>query len=190
MTLDCSKILVKHEQLCLLPSHKISAHLTSESERSRYFLEVTSNWDLNTKWLTTRSQKLQNPWDFGTHKIYVFYICSKFQPYWWWPQRDITFKRNWFQNWDWNFRCLDLSQYKSKWHEISLTHIFLYVYKITKLQTQKSLNEGDMTKKPDLTHSFQKLLTLTIQVQMTWNFSHTYIPIWSIRSQSYRPKKA
>jgi hypothetical protein len=29
-----------------------------------------------------------------THKIYVLYICSKFQPYWWWPQRDITFKRN------------------------------------------------------------------------------------------------
>jgi hypothetical protein len=24
---------------------------------------------------------------------------------------------------------------------------------------------------------------------MTWNFSHTYISIWSIRSQSCRPKK-
>jgi hypothetical protein len=31
--------------------------------------------------------------------------------------------------------------------------------------------------------------SLTIQVQMTWNFSHTYIPVWSIRSQSYKPKK-
>ncbi len=29
-----------------------------------------------------------------THKIYVFYICSKFQLYWWWPQRVITLKRN------------------------------------------------------------------------------------------------
>jgi hypothetical protein len=29
-----------------------------------------------------------------THHIYVFYICSKFQLYWWWPQRVITFKRN------------------------------------------------------------------------------------------------
>jgi hypothetical protein len=47
-----------------------------------------------------------------------------------------------------------------------------------------------MTKNPDLTQSFQKLLTLTIQVQMTWNFFDTYIPIWSIRSQSYRSKKA
>jgi len=35
----------------------------------------------------------------------------------------------------------------------------------------------------------QILGSLTIQVQMTWNFSHTYIPIRSIRSQSYRSKK-
>jgi hypothetical protein len=49
-----------------------------------------------------------------------------------------------------------------------LSHIYSYmIYKITKLQTQKCLNKGDMTKKPDLTQSFQKLLTLTIQVQMT-----------------------
>jgi hypothetical protein len=49
-----------------------------------------------------------------------------------------------------------------------LSHIYSYmIYKITKLQTQKSLNKGDMTKKPDLTQSLQKLLTLTIQVQMT-----------------------
>jgi len=36
-----------------------------------------------------------------THKIYFSYIYSKFQLYWWWSQRDITFKRN--------FRCLDVS---------------------------------------------------------------------------------
>jgi hypothetical protein len=43
-----------------------------------------------------------------------------------------------------------------------LSHIYSYmIYKITKLQTQKSLNKGDMTRKPDLTQSFQKLLTLT-----------------------------
>jgi hypothetical protein len=49
-----------------------------------------------------------------------------------------------------------------------LSYIYSYmIYKITKLHTQKSLNKGDMTKKPDLTQSFQKLLTLTIQVQMT-----------------------
>jgi hypothetical protein len=40
-----------------------------------------------------------------------------------------------------------------------LSHI--YSYKIAKLQTQKSLNKGDMTKKPDLAQSFQKLITLT-----------------------------
>jgi gamma-glutamyltranspeptidase len=32
---------------------------------------------------------------------------------------------------------------------------------IAKLQTQKNLNKGDMTKKPDLAQSFQKLITLT-----------------------------
>jgi hypothetical protein len=43
-----------------------------------------------------------------------------------------------------------------------LSHIYSYmIYKIAKLQTQKSLNKGDMTKKPDLAQSFQKLITLT-----------------------------
>jgi hypothetical protein len=43
-----------------------------------------------------------------------------------------------------------------------LSHIYSYmIYKIAKLQTQKILNKGDMTKKPDLAHSFQKLITLT-----------------------------
>jgi flagellin-specific chaperone FliS len=42
-----------------------------------------------------------------------------------------------------------------------LSHIYSYmIYKITKLQTQKNLNKGNMTKKLDLTQSFQKLLTL------------------------------
>jgi len=76
-----------------------------------------------------------------THNIYLFYICSKFQLYWWWPQRDITFKRNWFQNWDWNFRCLNLSQYKSKWHEISLTHKVLYDLKDPKAADPKELKQ-------------------------------------------------
>jgi hypothetical protein len=34
-----------------------------------------------------------------THYIYVFYICSKFQFYWWRPQSVITFKRNQLQTW-------------------------------------------------------------------------------------------
>ncbi len=43
-----------------------------------------------------------------------------------------------------------------------LSHIYSYmIYKITKLQTQKSLNKGDMTEKPNLAQSFQKLITLT-----------------------------
>jgi len=43
-----------------------------------------------------------------------------------------------------------------------LSHIYSYmIYKIPKLQIQKSSNKGDMTKKPDLAQSFQKLITLT-----------------------------
>ncbi len=37
----------------------------------------------------------------------------------------------------------------------------IYSYMIYKMQIQKSSNKGDMTKKPDLAHSFQKLITLT-----------------------------
>ncbi len=72
MTLNPFEILLKHERLCLLPSLKISAHLTSYNERSCYFLEVTSNWDLNTKWLTTCSQQFQTPWDFVRNIRYMF----------------------------------------------------------------------------------------------------------------------
>jgi hypothetical protein len=43
-----------------------------------------------------------------------------------------------------------------------LSHIYSYmIYKIAKLQTQKNLNKGDMTKKPNLAQSFQKLITFT-----------------------------
>ncbi len=35
------------------------------------------------------------------------------------------------------------------------------IYKIAKLKIQKSLNKGDMTKKPNLAHRLQKLITLT-----------------------------
>ncbi len=43
-----------------------------------------------------------------------------------------------------------------------LSHMYSYmIYKIPKLQIQKSSNKGDMTKKPDLAQSLQKLITLT-----------------------------
>jgi hypothetical protein len=48
------------------------------------------------------------------------------------------------------------------------------IYKIAKLQIQKNLNKGDMTKKPDLTQTFQKLITLTKHILFFWNFSHIY----------------
>ncbi len=43
-----------------------------------------------------------------------------------------------------------------------VSHIYSYmIYKIAKLQIQKSSDKGDMTKKSDLAQSFQKLITLT-----------------------------
>jgi hypothetical protein len=43
-----------------------------------------------------------------------------------------------------------------------LSHIYSYmIYKIPKLEIQKSSNKGDMTKKPDLAQSLQKLITFT-----------------------------
>jgi len=63
------------------------------------------------------------------------------------------FQKKLTSNWNWNFKCLDLSQYRSKWHEISFTYILFMIYKIPKLQIQKCSNKGDMTKKLDLTQS-------------------------------------
>jgi hypothetical protein len=43
-----------------------------------------------------------------------------------------------------------------------LSHISSFmIYKNPKLQIQKCSNKGDMTKKPDLAQSLQKLITLT-----------------------------
>jgi len=42
------------------------------------------------------------------------------------------------------------------------SHMYSYmIYKIPKLHIQKSSKKGDMTKKPDLAQSLQKLITLT-----------------------------
>jgi len=43
-----------------------------------------------------------------------------------------------------------------------LLHIYSFmIYKIPKLQIQKCSNKGNMTKKPDLAQSLQRLITLT-----------------------------
>jgi len=70
------------------------------------------------------------------------------------------------------FRCFDLSQYKSKLYEF-LSHIYLFmIYKISKLQIQKCTNKGDMTKKPDLAQSFQKLITFAKHILFFWQFEN------------------
>ncbi len=46
-----------------------------------------------------------------------------------------------------------------------LSHMYSYmIYKIPKQQIQKNSNKGDMTKKPDLTHNLQNLITLIKQI--------------------------
>jgi hypothetical protein len=45
------------------------------------------------------------------------------------------------------------------------SHMYSYmIYKIPKLQIQKSSNKGDMTKKPDPTQNLQKFITLTKRI--------------------------
>ncbi len=102
----------------------------------------------------------------------ALHVLEKIQLYWWRPQRVITLKRNWLQNWSWNFRYLNLSQYVSKWLEIFLTYISFMIYKIPKLHIQKSSNKGDMTKKPDLTQNLHKLITFTKPILFFWNFEN------------------
>jgi len=46
-----------------------------------------------------------------------------------------------------------------------LSHMYSFmIYTIPKLQIQKSSNKEDMTKKPNLTQSFQRFITLTNNV--------------------------
>ncbi len=43
-----------------------------------------------------------------------------------------------------------------------ISHMYSFmIYMIPELQIQKSSNKGDMTKKPNLAHSLQRLITLT-----------------------------
>jgi len=125
MTLDQSEILVKREQLCLLPSLKISAHFNFI--KWEILLLLWSHLKLGPEHKMTYNLLQATPKSlrFERHiRDMSSIICLKFQLYWWWPQRIITLKRKWLQNWNWNFKCLDLSQYRSKWHEISFTYIF------------------------------------------------------------------
>ncbi len=46
------------------------------------------------------------------------------------------------------------------------------IHKIPKLKIQKSSNNGDMTKKPDLTQNLQNLITFTKQILLFWNFEN------------------
>ncbi len=62
------------------------------------------------------------------------------------------------------------------------------IYKIPKLKIQKSSNKGDMTKKPDLTHSLQKLTTLTKHILFFWNFENISVLQSSIISSSFTPR--
>ncbi len=130
-------LLLPWTHLKLRPKHKMTYNSLSPTPKSLRFWE--------------------------THKIYVFYICSKFCILW--PQGDIQ---------DIYLMCL------SKIWDIE--DKILYLMTTRRYHFQKKLTSK-------LRLKFQMLGFLSIQIQMTWNFSHTYISIWSIRSQSYRSKK-
>ncbi len=60
-----------------------------------------------------------------------------------------------------------------------LSHIYSYmIYKIPKLQIQKSSNKGDMTKKPDLAQSFQKLI---ISQNISFSFEKLRIEVFYLQ---------
>ncbi len=71
MTLDHFEFFLKHVKLCLLLSLEFQLIWLHKMRDLVAFLEVTSNWDLNTKWLTICSQQLQTPWDFERHIKYM-----------------------------------------------------------------------------------------------------------------------
>jgi hypothetical protein len=62
------------------------------------------------------------------------------------------------------------------------------IYSIPKLQIQKYSNKGDMTKKPNLTHSLQKLIILTKYILFFWNFENRRVLWSSIIFLSFTPK--
>jgi len=97
MTLNPFEILLKHVKLCLLLSQNFS---TFDFIKWEVLLLPWSHLKLGPEHKMTYNLLLTTPnslrfWE--THKIYVFYLCSKFQLYWWQPQRVITLKRNWLQ---------------------------------------------------------------------------------------------
>jgi hypothetical protein len=66
---------------------------------------------------------------------------------------------------------ISLNRYPNELKFLSHIKSFM-IYKIPKLQIQKNSNKGDMIKKPDLTQSFQKLITLTKHILFFWNFEN------------------
>jgi hypothetical protein len=81
-------------------------------------------WTQNDLQLALSNSKLLeilgNKWDICL--LYLFKISALLMM----TTKSYHFQNKWLQNWGWNFRYLDLSQYSTKWHEMSLTHIFLY----------------------------------------------------------------
>ncbi len=69
-------------------------------------------------------------------------------------ETDFKTKAETLDNW------ISLNTYLNDLNFFSHIESFI-IYKIPKLQIQKSSNKGDMTKKPDLTQNLQKFITLT-----------------------------
>jgi hypothetical protein len=144
---------------------------------------------MNTKWLTTRSHQLQTPWNFGRHIKYIFSISiqnfssidddhKELSPS---KETDFKTKTKTLDAWiSLNTNPNDIKIF---------SHIYSFmIYKTPKLQIQKCSNKGDMTKKPDLTQSFQKLITLTNHILFFWKFETRSILQSFIISLSFTPR--
>ncbi len=144
---------------------------------------------MNTKWLITRFQQLQTPWNFGRHMKYM----------------SSMFVLN-FSSIDDDHKELSLSKetnFKTKTKTLGawiflntnpndikfLSPIYSFmIYKIRKLQIQKCSNKGDMTKKPNLAQSFQRLITLTKHILFFWKFENRSVLQSSLISSSFTPR--
>jgi hypothetical protein len=62
-----------------------------------------------------------------------------------------------------------------------LSHLYSFIIsKIPKLHTQKCSNKEDMTKKPKLAQSFQKLITFTKHILFFWKFEKKNVLLFFI----------
>ncbi len=80
------------------------------------------------------------------------------------------------EKWGFHVHLMDLHVFQDPNDMKFLSHIYSFmIYTIPKLQIQKSPIKGNMTKKPNLAQSLQRLITLTKHILFFWKFENRSI---------------